>query len=148
MRHFPFCTLDFDFNAICEPDSEWVATYGHIKAGIENPLFMIFDFLDYKWLRWMFRGRQQQHDALDRLTAMLEALVNERRNVITKQVEQGDDDVHRKDLLSMMLHAQLQDASQDVHLSTDELIVSMSKSLRTRENRKGELTRFFSFTVG
>ncbi|KAI8059891.1 cytochrome P450 [Gongronella butleri] len=117
--------MDFDFNAICEPDSEWVATYGHIKAGIENPLFMIFDVLDYKWLRWMFPGRQQQHDALDRLTAMLEALVNERRAVITTQIEQGNNDVHCKDLLSMMLHAQLQDESQDVHLTTDELIANL-----------------------
>ncbi|KAG2195573.1 hypothetical protein INT47_001320 [Mucor saturninus] len=94
----------FDFNAIRDPNSEWVKTYEGISKAMEDPLFFIFPILD-KDLLWMFPKRIQAHKEMERFLKMLDGVILNKREALEKEKLENKEE-NEKDLLTLMIESE------------------------------------------
>ncbi|ORY94215.1 cytochrome P450 [Syncephalastrum racemosum] len=108
----------FNFNALRDKDNKWVTGYNSIKDGMIKPLFIMFPIFDTK-LRWMFPERCKAHAHLTEFLAMLDQIIENKRNVIAEKKLASIDD-NENDLLSLMIESGLEEGDA-ASLSNEEL---------------------------
>ncbi|KAI8891346.1 cytochrome P450 [Backusella circina FSU 941] len=101
-------SLDFDFGATKDENSEWVQIYRRVDSALQNPLYFFFPSLDSKYL-WMFPKRQKEHVFLDRFIGMLDDIIEKRRSGVKMgQTHNPFLDENEKDLLTLMLESEME----------------------------------------
>ncbi|KAG0182837.1 cytochrome P450-dit2 [Apophysomyces sp. BC1021] len=104
-----------NFESIKNDDSPLASTYNDIKGCLINPLFIFFQKLDTHY-RWLFPKRVKAHQALEKFRGLVDELVEKRRKDIL--VKNNDADGSEKDLLSLMLEAEMEG---DEKMTNEEL---------------------------
>ncbi|KAF7723460.1 hypothetical protein EC973_002014 [Apophysomyces ossiformis] len=108
--------MDFDFNALDNPDGTWFRIYANIRAGMHDAFFYLLPFLDQKML-WLFPKRKQVHKDIAQYAAMMVDLIDTKRLALKekKGTQTADSE---KSLLTLMLEAEMKGEG---HLSTSEI---------------------------
>lgn len=109
----------FDFNAIHDRDSEWVVRYNRIGEGLSDPMYFLFPSLDTTFL-WLFPGRQKIHKEMDIFTDMLNDIIQHKKEMIKKGVQNDALEENEKDLLTLMIES---GKENNGILSDEELMV-------------------------
>lgn len=98
--------VGFEFNAICDPNNDWVKTYKKINKSIDDPLFFNFPKLDREYL-WLFPKRVQAHKEMDRLLLMIDQVIESKRKLIASGENKNNAlEENEKDLLTLMLESE------------------------------------------
>ncbi|KAI8335985.1 cytochrome P450 [Choanephora cucurbitarum] len=93
--------FDIDFEAIADPNCEWVALYDIINKGIQDPFFFTFPNLEQDHL-WMFDNRIALHRCLDKLMGKIDKAIEQRKEELRNaNIESSA----RNDMLTTMIKA-------------------------------------------
>lgn len=97
----------FNFNAITQPEGEWLKTYNIINDALLDPFFFAFPRCDQEWL-WLFPKRKAIHRQLDKFLATIDHIIELKR----AKVNEGDLknevlDESERDLLTLMIESEL-----------------------------------------
>ncbi|KAI9029852.1 cytochrome P450 [Phycomyces nitens] len=95
----------FDFNAIDEPENEWVRVFKSIKQGINVPIWLFFPKLEQIFL-WMFPKRLKVHNDLTRFLEMIDGVIDKKRATIENSRHDKSIQTNEKDLLTLMLESE------------------------------------------
>ncbi|KAI9469994.1 MAG: cytochrome P450 [Benjaminiella poitrasii] len=95
----------FDFNAIREKDNKWVKSYNKINKGIQDPLYLIFPFLD-STLLGLFPKRKQIHCEMNRLLEMMDQVIEKKRKDLEDNRQNEFLEEHERDLLTLMMESE------------------------------------------
>ncbi|KAI8875653.1 cytochrome P-450 cyp509A1, partial [Backusella circina FSU 941] len=97
----------FEFNAILNKNSEWVVNFESVKNGTMDPFFYLFPAFDKKKYLWMFPKRKQIHKDTDKFLAMLDKVIENKRNEMKSGKIYSDVlDDNEKDILTFMIEAE------------------------------------------
>ncbi|KAI7882943.1 cytochrome P-450 cyp509A1 [Lichtheimia hyalospora FSU 10163] len=93
----------FDFNALGCKDNEWVHGYEAVKDGAFDPLYWTMPWLQMLALKFS-PTLQGQFAQLERLEALIDDLVVEKRKALKEKQENNKEDAE-KDILTLMIDA-------------------------------------------
>ncbi|KAI9255830.1 cytochrome P450 [Helicostylum pulchrum] len=102
--------FDFDFETVTKLDNEWLDGYDKIRSRMTDLFFLLFQVFDDQ-LKWMFPGRVEAHNQLDKLLAMIDGMVADKRVTVTERFNSPDYESvpdAEKDFLTLMLEAEMQ----------------------------------------
>ncbi|KAF7729532.1 cytochrome P450-dit2 [Apophysomyces ossiformis] len=97
--------FDFEFNAIENPNNEWVALYHSVMRGHTDAMFNFFPILDRKFL-WLFPKRQKIHRDLTRFLEMLDDMIHRKRQTIEQGRTNSSLNENEKDLLTLLIEGE------------------------------------------
>lgn len=98
--------IGFQFNAITQPEGEWLKTYNVINDALLDPFFFAFPRCDQELL-WMFPKRLAVHRQLDKFLDTIDHIIESKR----QKIKDGDlsNDVleeSERDLLTLMIESE------------------------------------------
>lgn len=113
--------LDFDFDAIGNPDSEWMQRYLRITQAIEDLPFLLFPFLDNPRLASLVPRRRRAHQDVDAFLAMIDGVI-ERKRALLKETGRDLSTIPQceKDLLTLLIEAE---SNENGYMTNEELRV-------------------------
>ncbi|KAI7886186.1 cytochrome P450 [Lichtheimia hyalospora FSU 10163] len=111
--------LDFDFDAIGNPDSEWMQRYLRITKAIEDLPFLLFPFLDDQRFARLVPRRRRAHQDVDAFLAMIDGVI-ERKRASLKDAGRDLASVPQseKDLLTLLIEAE---SNENGYMTNEEL---------------------------
>ena len=122
--------IDFDFDAIGNPDSEWMQRYLRITKAIEDLPFLLFPFLDNQRFARLVPRRRRAHQDVDAFLAMIDGVI-ERKRASLKEAGRDLATVPQseKDLLTLLIEAE---SNENGYMTNEELRVSKKTCMGTK----------------
>lgn len=112
--------VGFDFQSLKGDPEGWTETYSIVITSLFNPYVNIFAKVDFL-MKYISPQRRRINRATTRFNNMLQGLADKRRQEIMNGETKGVPE-HEKDLLTLMIEADIRDGSET---STTELRVSI-----------------------
>lgn len=76
--------IGFDFHAIKDSESEWVAKYNSFIRPMAHPLYLMLPVLERRFL-WLLPGRKKAHKNMDEFLDMLDRIIEHKRRALKDQ---------------------------------------------------------------
>ena len=117
-------SFGFNFYALQDRNNEWVTRYNYVtKIGL-RPHFFVFPFLERSCLRFLFPELRKAHHELTVFLNMMNDIARQKRESLMKGIRPSsmydDDDEQEKDLVTLMIEAELQNQGR---LTDEEIMV-------------------------
>ncbi|KAJ2959562.1 hypothetical protein NQZ79_g5028 [Umbelopsis isabellina] len=119
-------TLSFDMGSVSNPMSKYSVIYNDAFAILRDPIQFLFPSFGKLPAQW-FAYRRKAVKASDQLRQLLTEIIEKRKKEVLQLRQQGEDvDSHSKDLLTMLIEANLNDDDEKVYMTDSELISNLS----------------------
>ena len=98
--------LGFDFGAVENEDSLWMKYYRQMFQSFKETIPSFYPRID-RIYRWISPAREERYQATFRLVELIDNLIEKRREELEKNPDLNDLSLKEKDLLTLMLEAQM-----------------------------------------
>ncbi|KAI8143754.1 cytochrome P450 [Fennellomyces sp. T-0311] len=99
-------SFNFDFGAVENENSLWMKYYRQMFESFQEGIPSFYPRLD-RIYRWISPAREERYQATFRLVELIDNLIEKRREELKKNPDLNDLSLKEKDLLTLMLEAQM-----------------------------------------